>query len=62
LLLLSPEAIMVWALRQRLAADKLAMVYKGEGWSLTHGFFATMGGFMEYEGNRPIRKSWNPIL
>ncbi|KAI9430897.1 hypothetical protein F5148DRAFT_990497, partial [Russula earlei] len=25
------------------------------GWTTTHGFFAIMGGFMEYEGNRPNR-------
>jgi len=41
LALIVPEAIIAWALKQRLAATK--------------GFFAIMGGFMEYEGNRPIR-------
>ena len=25
------------------------------GWTVAHGFFATMGGFMEYEENKPIR-------
>jgi len=58
LLLLSlfvPEAVIGWALRQRQAAAELAKKHKGEGWTITHGFFATMGGFMEYEGNRPIR-------
>ncbi|KAH9959476.1 hypothetical protein BC827DRAFT_507385 [Russula dissimulans] len=53
--LVVPEAIIAWALRQRLAAGRLAEEYKEEGWTLTHGFFATMGGFMEYEGNRPIK-------
>ncbi|KAH9961082.1 hypothetical protein BC827DRAFT_1384065 [Russula dissimulans] len=55
--LIVPEAIVAWALRQRFAAGKLAKEYEdaGEGWTLTHGFFATMGGFMEYEGNQPIR-------
>ncbi|KAH9952477.1 hypothetical protein BC827DRAFT_1380301 [Russula dissimulans] len=53
--LVVPEAIIAWALRQRFAAGKLAEKHKGEGWTLTHGFFAIMGGFMEYEGNRPIR-------
>ncbi|KAH9959117.1 hypothetical protein BC827DRAFT_1269116 [Russula dissimulans] len=53
--LVVPEAIIAWALRQRLAAGQLAKRYKGEGWTLTHGFFATMGGFMAYKGNRPIR-------
>ncbi|KAH9959102.1 hypothetical protein BC827DRAFT_1269107 [Russula dissimulans] len=53
--LVVPEAIIAWALRQRVAAGKLAEDHREEGWTLTHGFFATMGGFMEYEGNRPIR-------
>ncbi|KAH9959119.1 hypothetical protein BC827DRAFT_528095 [Russula dissimulans] len=53
--LVVPEAIIAWALRQRLAAGRLAKRYKGEGWTLTHGFFATMGGFMAYEGNKPIQ-------
>ncbi|KAH9959104.1 hypothetical protein BC827DRAFT_527760 [Russula dissimulans] len=53
--LVVPEAIIAWALRQRLAAGELAKEYKGEGWTLTHGFFATMGGFMAYEGNKPIK-------
>jgi len=53
--LIVPEAIVAWALRQRLAANRLAKRYKGEGWTLTHGFFATMGGFMAYEGNKPIK-------
>ncbi|KAI9430731.1 hypothetical protein F5148DRAFT_990528, partial [Russula earlei] len=50
-----PEVMIGWALRQRLAASALAEKHKGEGWTTTHGFFAIMGGFMEYEGNRPIR-------
>ncbi|KAI9430095.1 hypothetical protein F5148DRAFT_990594 [Russula earlei] len=50
-----PEVMIGWALRQRLAAAELAEMHKGEGWTITHGFFATMGGFMEYEGNQPIR-------
>ncbi|KAI9463023.1 hypothetical protein F5148DRAFT_982563 [Russula earlei] len=51
----APEIMIIWALRQRLTAAELAERYKGEGWTITHGFFAVMGGFMEYEGNRPIR-------
>ncbi|KAI9507959.1 hypothetical protein F5148DRAFT_980654 [Russula earlei] len=60
--LLIPEAMIALALRQRLAADELAEKYKGEfqylkspGWTITHGFFAIMGGFMVYEGDDPIR-------
>jgi len=55
LALIAPEAVVGWALRQRLAAAELAKEHKGDGWTLTHGFFAIMGGFMEYEGNQPIR-------
>jgi len=53
--LIVPEAIIAWAWRQRQLAIELAESHKGEGWTITHGFFATMGGFMEYEGNKPIR-------
>jgi len=53
--LMVPEVIIAWALRERLAAVELADKYKEEGWTTTHGFFAIMGGFMEYDGNRPIR-------
>ncbi|KAH9953500.1 hypothetical protein BC827DRAFT_1146040 [Russula dissimulans] len=55
LALIAPEVVIGWALRQRQAAAELAEERKGEGWTLTHGFFAIMGGFMEYEGNQPIR-------
>jgi len=55
LALFVPEAVIGWAIRQRLAAAGLAKKHKREGWTITHGFFAIMGGFMEYEGNRPIR-------
>jgi len=53
--LVAPEAIIAWAWRQRKLAIRLANNHEGEGWTITHGFFATMGGFMEYEGNTPIR-------
>jgi len=53
--LVVPEAIIAWALRQRMVASELARKHKGEGWTLTHGFFAIMGGFMEHDGNWPIQ-------
>jgi len=55
LALFVPEAVIAWALRQRQAAAELATKHKGDAWTTTHGFFAIMGGFMEYEGNQPIR-------
>ncbi|KAH9962600.1 hypothetical protein BC827DRAFT_200716 [Russula dissimulans] len=53
--LIMPEVIIGWALRQRLAAGRLAEEHKEKGWTTTHGFFAIMGGFMEYDGNQPVR-------
>ncbi|KAI9451248.1 hypothetical protein F5148DRAFT_552871 [Russula earlei] len=50
-----PEIMIAWALRQRQLAVALAEEHKDDGWTTTHGFFAIMGGFMEYEGNRPVR-------
>ncbi|KAI9449654.1 hypothetical protein F5148DRAFT_633627 [Russula earlei] len=50
-----PELMIAWALRQRQFAVALAEEHKKDGWTKTHGFFAIMGGFMEYEGNRPVR-------
>ncbi|KAI9455369.1 hypothetical protein F5148DRAFT_1288266 [Russula earlei] len=50
-----PEVMILWAWRQRKAAAELAEKHKAHGWTVTHGFFAIMGGFMEYEGNQPIR-------
>jgi len=55
LALLVPEAVIGWALRQRQAAAELAKTHRNDGWTIAHGFFAIMGGFMEYEGNQPIR-------
>ncbi|KAI9449653.1 hypothetical protein F5148DRAFT_1370990 [Russula earlei] len=49
-----PEIMIAWALKQRQFAFALAEEHK-DGWTKTHGFFAIMGGFMEYEGNRPVR-------
>ncbi|KAI9507934.1 hypothetical protein F5148DRAFT_980647 [Russula earlei] len=50
-----PEIMIAWALKQRQAAAELAERHKEEGWTITHGFFAIMGGFMAYEGNQPVR-------
>ncbi|KAH9962611.1 hypothetical protein BC827DRAFT_1129886, partial [Russula dissimulans] len=55
--LIMPEVITGWALRQRLAAmrNQYRPLDIEKGWTTTHGFFAIMGGFMEYDGNQPIR-------
>ncbi|KAF8581885.1 hypothetical protein K439DRAFT_1392285 [Ramaria rubella] len=42
--LIAPELVVAWAMRQWLAARKIAKQHRG--WSQTHGFFALMGGFI----------------
>ncbi|TDL29163.1 hypothetical protein BD410DRAFT_7053 [Rickenella mellea] len=52
---ISPELVIMWAMRQWLVSRKLRKKYENMGWTQTHGFFALMGGFMLYEGDQPIR-------
>jgi len=54
--LIAPEMVIIWALRQWLAARKLAnsKKYKKYGWTPTHGFFAVMGGFKFYDNNGSV--------
>ncbi|KDQ50588.1 hypothetical protein JAAARDRAFT_186044 [Jaapia argillacea MUCL 33604] len=54
LALIAPELLLVWAMRQWFVAGRLARKYKDHGWTRTHGFFALMGGFMLYDGQRPV--------
>jgi len=55
-MLIAPELVIVWAARQRFAARDIAdrHNYKDRGWTITHGFFASMGGFMLYDNNVSI--------
>ncbi|KAJ3481604.1 hypothetical protein NLI96_g7547 [Meripilus lineatus] len=47
--ILAPEIYVLLAARQFIAARRFAKTYRGLGWTLTHGFFALMGGFMIYD-------------
>ncbi|KAF8645411.1 hypothetical protein AX16_007835 [Volvariella volvacea WC 439] len=49
--LLAPEVIIVFAMRQRVFASKIARQYRDRGWTLTHGFFVIMGGLMREDGD-----------
>ncbi|PVF91504.1 hypothetical protein CPB86DRAFT_878488 [Serendipita vermifera] len=42
--LTAPEWVLAWALQQRLVANQIVKE-GGQGWTRTHGFFVTMGGF-----------------
>ncbi|KAF8173447.1 hypothetical protein BJ912DRAFT_910591 [Pholiota molesta] len=56
--LLAPELLTLWAMEQRLGAKRIVDEYnKGRGpqWTLAHGFFLQMGGFMLCESGRPVK-------
>ncbi|KIK51379.1 hypothetical protein GYMLUDRAFT_181434, partial [Collybiopsis luxurians FD-317 M1] len=50
--LIAPELFVLWAARQWFAARKLAKRYRDQGWTMSHAFFALMGGFALYEGKK----------
>ncbi|KAK7060121.1 hypothetical protein VNI00_000885 [Paramarasmius palmivorus] len=52
--LLAPELIVLWATRQRYAAQEIGNRFKRYGWGTTHGFFYLMGGFALCDGKRVI--------
>ncbi|KAF8649495.1 hypothetical protein AX16_005764 [Volvariella volvacea WC 439] len=39
----APEVVIMWALRQRIMAGRIAERHKHWGWTRTHGFFIQMG-------------------
>ncbi|KAF8645819.1 hypothetical protein AX16_007551 [Volvariella volvacea WC 439] len=48
--LLAPEVVIIWAIRQRIMAGKIARRNQHRGWTRTHGFFVQMGGLMRRVG------------
>ncbi|KAF8645313.1 hypothetical protein AX16_007910 [Volvariella volvacea WC 439] len=47
--LIAPEVVIMWAIRQRIMAGRIAEENKHRGWTRTHGFFVQMGGLMQRE-------------
>ncbi|KAF8651844.1 hypothetical protein AX16_004644 [Volvariella volvacea WC 439] len=45
--LIAPEVVIVWAIRQRIMAGRIAKENKHRRWTRTHGFFIQMGGLMQ---------------
>ncbi|KAF8651843.1 hypothetical protein AX16_004643 [Volvariella volvacea WC 439] len=45
--LIAPEVVIVWAIRQRIMAGRIAEENKHRRWTRTHGFFIQMGGLMQ---------------
>ncbi|TDL14490.1 hypothetical protein BD410DRAFT_845987 [Rickenella mellea] len=52
--LIAPELVIMWAMRQWIVARRLAKEQRAKGWTQTHGFFALMGGFMLFDGDKPL--------
>ncbi|KAF9465871.1 hypothetical protein BDZ94DRAFT_1281207 [Collybia nuda] len=48
-----PEIIILWAMRQWYSARKIGQEHKAKGWTITHGFFLQMGGFMMCDRKNP---------
>ncbi|KAF8658899.1 hypothetical protein AX16_001943 [Volvariella volvacea WC 439] len=44
--LLAPEFVIMWAIRERVVAGRVANKMKDHGWTRTHGFFLQMGGLV----------------
>ncbi|KAK7023630.1 hypothetical protein VNI00_016592 [Paramarasmius palmivorus] len=57
--MLTPELIILWAIRQRYSAKEIAKEYKKYGWGMAHGFLVTMGGFALYDGDTFCGYLWN---
>ncbi|KAL0574280.1 hypothetical protein V5O48_007670 [Marasmius crinis-equi] len=47
--ILTPEAIMLWAMRQRHTAKVIAREFERHGWTKTHGFLCIMQGLALYD-------------
>ncbi|KAK1227840.1 hypothetical protein PQX77_009153 [Marasmius sp. AFHP31] len=48
---IAPKLIVLWSARQFLSARKMAKEYQKYGWTITHAFFAIMGGFALYDSD-----------
>ncbi|ESK83592.1 hypothetical protein Moror_12062 [Moniliophthora roreri MCA 2997] len=51
IMVLGPEIIILWAMRQWYSARSIAEKYKDYGWGMPHAFFVIMGGFALYDGD-----------
>ncbi|KAJ8080735.1 hypothetical protein PM082_017569 [Marasmius tenuissimus] len=49
--LIAPEFIVSWSICQWFAAREMAKEYQKYGWTITHAFFALMGGFALYDSD-----------
>ncbi|KIJ52505.1 hypothetical protein M422DRAFT_223053 [Sphaerobolus stellatus SS14] len=53
LAIIAPESVVYTAAREWQHARKIARRWQVKGWTMTHGFFLEMGGFVLYENGKP---------
>ncbi|CAA7263418.1 unnamed protein product [Cyclocybe aegerita] len=54
-LLIAPEMVILWAARQHFAAVRIGKQFREQGWTTTHAFFLTMGGFELHDDKTFLR-------
>uniref|UniRef100_A0A0W0EW16 Uncharacterized protein n=1 Tax=Moniliophthora roreri TaxID=221103 RepID=A0A0W0EW16_MONRR len=57
--LVTPELMVLWALRQWLSSRRVARKYRKYGWTQSHAFLVIMGGLVLYEGDSFIGYLWD---
>ncbi|KAK1236225.1 hypothetical protein PQX77_000528, partial [Marasmius sp. AFHP31] len=50
--IMAPELVMLWAMRQRYTAGRVADRFKDYGWTKAHGFLSIMKGIALYDGDK----------
>ncbi|PPQ95758.1 hypothetical protein CVT26_015845 [Gymnopilus dilepis] len=62
--IVAPTMMILWAARQWIAAKTLTKMYQdrfpNSGWTKTHSYFIQMGGFVLYDGARPLEVILDP--
>ncbi|KAF8657416.1 hypothetical protein AX16_002213 [Volvariella volvacea WC 439] len=53
--LVAPEMVIMWAIRQRMMAGRIAKENKHRQWTRTHGFFVQMGGLIQRQSDLTYR-------
>ncbi|KAF8641291.1 hypothetical protein AX16_010070 [Volvariella volvacea WC 439] len=53
--LIAPEIVIMWAIRQRVMAGRIAEDNRDRGWTKTHGFFVQMGGLVQRRSDSTYR-------
>ncbi|KIK51354.1 hypothetical protein GYMLUDRAFT_252134 [Collybiopsis luxurians FD-317 M1] len=60
LAVLAPELMVLWAMRQWVAARRIFKKYQKYGWTKAHAYLAVMGGFALYDQNGLVFHLWDP--